>query len=268
MYKRQIDFPNLMDYIWGDSVNYAFDPNTTLCSENYKGDNGGGTVNPGEPDDDKTDVTLYSANFKTDDGECTLELTKNPSDDIKVWTLTSKYGWKASGFIAASKTNCEADGSVVLPEIDLAGYESAHLSFSHALNFCSVDPETLLAVEVRCEGNTEKLEGINWPQGNSWSYVESGSLDLSKYAGKKIVIAFHYTSTTETAATWEISKASVTGKKTTAAISEAKSDGSAFDPSKPYTVYDLNGRQISPRSTAKGVFVVKQENNTFKWTKH
>ena len=259
-----IDFPNLMEYIWGDSVDYAFDPNTTLCSENYKGNNGGGV----EPGDDKTDVTIYTADFTTDDCGCTLELTQNPSENIKVWTRDSKYGWKASGYIASSKTNCVADGSVVLPEIDLADYESASMSFRHALNFCSVDPETLLAVEVRSEGNTDKLEGINWPTGKNWNFVESGSIDLSKYAGKKITIAFHYTSNAETAPTWEIGKISVTGKKTTAAINATQSDASTFDPSKPYTVYDINGRQISTNNTVNGVVIVKQNNNTFKMTKH
>ena len=35
-----IDFPTLPDYIWGDSVNYAFDPAKTVTSESYTGGSG------------------------------------------------------------------------------------------------------------------------------------------------------------------------------------------------------------------------------------
>ena len=38
-----VDFPNLMEYIWGDSINYAFNPETTLSTSGY---GGGGSVTP------------------------------------------------------------------------------------------------------------------------------------------------------------------------------------------------------------------------------
>lgn len=260
-----IDFPNLMEYIWGDSVDYAFDPNNTLCSEIYNGGNGGGTVNPGEDD---TEITIYSADYTSSDGNCIFEPIQNPSADMNVWTLTSKYGWKASGYISSSKTNCASEGYVVLPEIDLEGYSNVHFSFRHALNFCSVDPENLLSVEVRSNGNTTKLEGIKWPDGDNWTFIESGSIDLSKFDGEKIKIAFHYTSTTTTAATWEIAKAAITGKKATSGIVSTPTDNALFDPSKPYTVYDVTGKLVNPHDTRKGVVIVKQGNKTFKQIKH
>lgn len=34
-----VDFPNLMEYVWGDSVDYAFDPSATCCSSVYKSNN-------------------------------------------------------------------------------------------------------------------------------------------------------------------------------------------------------------------------------------
>ena len=259
-----IDFPNLMEYIWGDSVNYAFDPAKTVNTENYK-DGGGSSTDPDTPQPgDSEATTIYTANYRSSDGGCTLELTKNPSDTYKVWTRGSKYGWKGSGFISSTKTNTESDGCVVTPELDLTGCESATFNFSHAVNFDD-KPTERLSVEVRCDGNVAKLGGINWPSGNNWTFVNSGDIDLSQYAGKKIRIAFHYTSTTATAGTWEISDIAVKGKKTSTGIGcIANPTVGAFDPSAPYTVYDLAGRRVNGIGAANGIVIVKQQGKTFK----
>lgn len=47
------------------------------------------------------------------------------------------------------------------------------------------------------------LEIENWPSGTNWTYVNTGNIDLSSYVGKKIRLGFHYTSTTESAPTYE-----------------------------------------------------------------
>ena len=43
-----VDFPNLMEYVWGDSTNIAFNPETTVKSSSYVngGGGGGGSVDP------------------------------------------------------------------------------------------------------------------------------------------------------------------------------------------------------------------------------
>ena len=256
-----IDFPNLMEYIWGDSVNYAFDPAKTVTSEKYTN---GGSTDPDTPQPGDEEETIYTANYKSSDGGCTLELIKNPSETFKVWTRDPKYGWKGSGFISSTKTNTESEGYVVTPELDLTGLESATVDFNHAVNF-DTDPAARLSVEVRCDGNATKLNGINWPAGNNWTFVNSGNIDLSQFAGKKIQIAFHYTSTTGKAGTWEISDIAVKGKKTTTGIGCISTPTvSHFDPSAPYTAYDLAGRRVNGIGAAKGVIIVKQNGKTFK----
>lgn len=257
-----VDFPNLMEYIWGDSVNYAFDPAKTMTAEKYI--SGGGSTDPDQPKPGDNEETVYTANYKSTDGGCTLELIKNPSETFNVWTRDAKYGWKASGYIAQTKTNTESEGYVVTPELDLTGMVSATLEFKHAVNF-DTNPSERLSVEVRCEDNTTKLDGITWPTGKDWKFVESGSIDLSKFAGKKIKIAFHYTSTTATAGTWEISDIAVKGNKQTTGIGSVDTTAMpAFDPSKPYTIYDISGRRINGINNAKGIVIVKQQGRTFK----
>ena len=254
-----IDFPNLMEYIWGDSVNYAFDPAKTITSEKYI--NGGGTTDPDTPDHGDEEETLYTANYKSTAGNCTLELTKNPNETLKVWTRDVKYGWKGSGYISSSKTNTESEGYVVTPELDLNGYQTVTMQFNHALNYDS-NPTARVSVEVRSDGNVTKLSGINWPTGKNWTFVSSGDVDLSQFAGKKIQIAFHYTSTTSVAGTWEISDIAVKGVKSATSINSPTTD--TLDLSQPYTMYDLNGRRINNLGEAKGTVIIKQGDRSYK----
>lgn len=255
-----VDFPNLMEYVWGDSIGYAFDPSTTVASEKYTA--GGGSSDPSDPQPGAKEEVLYTANYKQDGGGCIVEAVKDPSEAVAVWTLTESYGWKASGYLSASKKNTESDGYVVTPEIDLSEMQSATLSFTHAVNFCS-SPAKYLSVEVRCEGSVEQLDDIEWPAGSNWKFVGSGDVDLSRFAGKKVQIAFHYTSDGEAAATWEVSDACVKGVRAASGIKAAIADGAKFDPSLPYTVYSLSGSRTDGKADS-GIVIVRQKGKTFK----
>ena len=78
-----VDFPNLMEYVWGDSINNAFDPEKTLKSTDYKDGEGGGggtiTPSPDEPD------YIYSADFTSGKGDCTEKIVKNESSNTSIW---------------------------------------------------------------------------------------------------------------------------------------------------------------------------------------
>lgn len=248
-----IDFPNLMEYIWGDSIDYAFDPTNTVTSEKY---NGTVDPNPDQPGDSDNETTIYTANYKSTDGNCTVE-----QDDVAVWTRDVKFGWKGTGYINYVKNETEA--YLVTPELDLTTYKSATLQFAHAVNYAA-NPSAVLSVEVRCEGETVALDGFTWPNGTKWDFVESGNIDLTAFVGKKINIAFHYTSTTNEACTWEIRDIAVTGVKgTPTAINSTATATAGFDPTQPYAVYDLCGRRVSTNAK-HGVYVVKQGKHTFK----
>ena len=87
-----VDFPNLMEYVWGDSINYAFNPETTLKSTDYKdgeggsGGGGGGTITP-SPDEPEN---IYSADFTSGKGGCTEKIVKNESSNTSIWKQDSK----------------------------------------------------------------------------------------------------------------------------------------------------------------------------------
>ena len=268
--------PNLMEYVWGDSINYAFDPTKTVTSEKYIG-GGGNPVDPDNPDNPNPDVSeeiIYTANFKATDGDCTFDVTTDPKDGVNLWNRSKAYGWMATGAVKEGTnkypTKFAADGSLLLPVFDLTDFESIELNFNHAVNY-DKSPKTRLSVEVRCDGATTKIDNINWPAGGDWVFINSGNIDLSQYAGKKIQLAFHYTSNTSIAGTWEIRDIAVKGKKSSTPTGigciSNPSLNSSLDINKPYTAYDLSGRSISNINSAKGVVIVKQNGMTFKLIK-
>lgn len=258
-----VDFPNLMEYIWGDSIDYAFDPATTVKSVKYNGGSGGGSVEPGE-----TETVVYSANYHSADGSCVTTDITQPQTGVEVWQRSSKYGWTATSSIKNSSgryVKYDSEGTLALPEIDLGGYSSASLSFTHVLNFCT-SPDKYLSVEAHCDGNVTKLTGFKWPAGNNYASVESGDVSLSQFVGKKIQIVFRYTGTTSVSATWEIQKATVTGKKTSSSI-VAVSPTSQFDSTKPYDVFDMSGHRLSQNEYKHGVVIIRQGGKVFKMVK-
>lgn len=187
-----VDFPNLMEYIWGDSIDYAFDPENTVTTSDY-------TDNPDVP----TEETIYQATFTSEAGSFTAKNISEPYSGFEVWIRDTKYGWKGTGY--ANNRAYAAEATLTSPEIDLTGFSEATLTFNHAINFCK-SPESTFSVEVICDGTTTALDGITWPAGNNWTFIDSGEISLNSYAGKKISIVFHYKSNDSEAGTWEIKR--------------------------------------------------------------
>jgi len=58
--------------------------------------------------------------------------------------------------------------------------------------------------------NWTELTVPNWPSGADWTFINSGDINLSSYLGQSnIHIAFKYTSTTSSGATWEVKGLSI-----------------------------------------------------------
>lgn len=239
-----VDFPNLMEYIWGDSIDYEFNPEKTKRSSEF-----------GDGDTPSPDMTIYTNTFTSlNTGGFTAQ---NISGDFEVWTQDKSYGWKGTGF--NNNTNHATEALLISPEIDLTGYESATLTFSHAMNYLKTY-DNPMTVEVRCDGNTTELNGITWPSGKDWTFVDSGEIPLSDFTGKKINIIFHYKSTTTVAPTWEIKKMTVKGKTATTNIDNVQTSSPAFDPSQPFKAYSTDGKEVNP-DTYKGIMIIKQGKN-------
>lgn len=152
-------------------------------------------------------VEVYNNTLTSEDeyNTFTAENTTIPADLSYVWSWGgANYGAKASGF--ANKTNYDTEAWLISAEIDLSAFADATLTYEQATNFfSSVDvlPDQAAAYVREKGGRWVKLSPA-YPESLSWTFVPSGDIDISDFAGKKIQIGFCYKSTAAKAGTWEV----------------------------------------------------------------
>lgn len=184
-----------------------------FCIASISFDEEGGGETGGETGDEKT--TIFSEDFAEGQGTFSID-NKSMDENLSfVWAKSSQNGknfMKGSGFY---KQAYAAESWLVSPVIDLSKATESELTFEQAANFFDSVENFLQActVKVKVEGednwNDLTVEGM--PAGNNWNFAKS-SADLKAYDGKKIQIAFAYTSTAELAGTWEIATFAVKAK--------------------------------------------------------
>lgn len=146
--------------------------------------------------------SIYSINFKTGQGDWTIDNKSLGEGITYVWAQSSSYGMRASAYAGS----CIASESwLVSPQIDLSKATSATLSLVQILNQLkggnrSDFVDVLISTD---KTNWSTITISPWPEGTSWSEVTS-TANLNSYAGQKIYLAFKYVSTTSIATTWEI----------------------------------------------------------------
>lgn len=264
-----VDFPNLMEYVWGDSTNIAFNPETTVKSSSYvNGEGGGGGSIDPDPNPGTTEVNVYQATFTSNDGGCKESIISNDSPHDNIWTRTSQYGWKATAF---KGSNYAAEATLSLPEVDLTGYDDAKLTISQAIKFAYGKALVYLKVELKSvdtsDGTVEEtpLTDFDVPSTDSWTFYDY-TLDLSQFVGTKATISFRYKSDAKMCCTWEIKKATITGTKNSTGIKETTTEPKDFiDFSKPYDVYSIDGRKLTPSLTnANSIVIIRQNSKVIK----
>ena len=265
-----VDFPNLMEYVWGDSTNIAFNPETTVKSSNYvNGDGGGGgSVDP-DPNPDATKVNIYQAIFTANDGGCKESIVSNSSPHDNIWTRTSQYGWQATAY---KGSNYAAEATLTLPEVDLTGYDDAKLTINQAVNYgkgkALDDYLSILVRSVEPEDGAVEISPLldfKVIESNSWTFYDY-TLDLSQFVGTKATISFRYKSDKDICCFWEIKKATITGTKNSTGIKETTTEPKDFiDFSKPYDVYSIDGRKLTPSQTnANSIVIIRQNSKVIK----
>lgn len=241
-----VDFPNLCEYIWGDSIDFAFYPDKTSTDPTPDPD-----PNPGEAktlvDETLTDGLGIFAD-RLPDG--------NPGS---LWRSDTRYGAVANAF----KGSAQAADNYLLAEVDLTGYSDATLTFVHQTGFntsASVK-DTYFSILV-----SDDYAGV--PSATDWEHLDaefpappssnwtkelaSGDISLKAYAGRRICLAFRYTSTPSACFGWEIRNVTVTGTMDTTGIEDIKDNNLPSDNDR---AYDLTGRPVK-WSEAKGMVIV------------
>lgn len=183
----------------------------------------GGTVTPSpepnpepnpEPQPQPNEkATIFSELFNVGQGDFTIDNKVMNEPLTFVWKADEKYGYmKASAF--ANKVAYASESWLVSPVIDLTQAKETELSFDEAANFFKGLDNFKAACSLKV-----KEEGGEWTnvaynvavEGNSWTFG-TATADLAAYDGKKIQLAFAYTSTAELAGTWEVKNLYVKAK--------------------------------------------------------
>lgn len=181
----------------------------------------GGNINvdmgDGEDPQPGEEFVALDASFATGmDGFTIDEVSNEYSGDV--WTHDASYHqMKATAYDNSTKTNYASESWLISPAIDLTQATAATLTFTHVINYGKdymEQNQTLWVADASvtdASGAWEQVNITTYPAGNSWAESSSGDIDLSKYAGKSIKIAFKYISTSSSAATWEIWNVKVVG---------------------------------------------------------
>lgn len=182
--------------------------------ESGGGESGGGEGEGGQTPDPEETITLYSETFGTNQGAFTIDNKVLPEGASFVWAFDSQYGMKASAYISGATKVSES--WLVSPKFDCTKATALTLSFSEAANkFKSAENvSAYTSVKVK-EVGTDTWTNLTLSaraSGTAWTFTDGITADLSAYVGKKMQIAFVYTSSAELAGTWEVKNFELKGK--------------------------------------------------------
>lgn len=172
------------------------------------------------PDPEPEDGVFFSETFEDSDGGFVFQ-------DIDLGTLNyvwkyedGQYGtyWKASAFVGENKA---AESWLVSPEIDLTEAKTAQLVFDAACRYIGATIDESLKIKVSSD-YTDNVQTAKWTEftttgwtdGSNFTFVTLDAINLDEFAGKKIRLAFQYTSTTSCAPTFEINNIVISGTET------------------------------------------------------
>lgn len=262
IYKHQknrnpfIDLPDLAEHIWGSKSNVPFSL-----------DGSGGEPGTNPDPDPETDVYNWLSGTDSDMGDWTIELVELTDPVTYVWSWKEYDGQgylNASAYVSGKPYPALA--YAWSPEVSLENIIDASFSFSHAAKF-QTTIKTLCGVVVKdaATGEISEIEVPAWPSSGKWTFVNSGKMDLSEFAGRDIHVGFKYGSSSAGADTWEIRDARLELKRGTGMClttpDEDDSDlvevwGNNIYAPEGARIFDLNGREYDGRGLQRGVYIV------------
>ena len=181
-----------------------FDQNKSKLLSTTNTNSGGG-----ETVDILGDVTFFEESFDGKQGDFTINNVLLPEGSDRVWAASESYHcMSASGYV--NPNMLASEGWLISPVINLKKATEAYLAFDNYCNKFNVEASTQCFVLAKADTETEwtTLPVEEWPTGK---FVTAANISLAKFVGKKVQIAFKYSSTTSSAGTWEIKNFRITG---------------------------------------------------------
>ena len=136
-----------------------------------------------------------------------------------IWRFDNLYGMRGSAYVSGPHYG---EGWFVTPKIKLKNAVSPALSFDHAVNYGPADETryTQMTVWVSTDftddvrkatwtqlpwNEWDSEKGTGFPDANSWTFYNSGRMDLSPWSNQTVYIGFRYKSEPgQTCSTWEV----------------------------------------------------------------
>lgn len=238
-----VDFPNLCEYVWGDSMEYEFDVNSTVIAI------------PAES------VVLLDEPMT--EGLGTFIDVKADGTEGTIWRSDDVFGAVANAYSLGKVAD-----NYLLAEVDLTRTTSATLVFEHQTGYnVGVEVKDAYFHVLVTDSYTGTPNTTTWvsldvefptPPSSGWTKtVESGVVNLDAFAGKRIVLAFRYVANTSACYGWEIRNVKVEGMSVPTGIEDIVSSAPCAKGGK---AYDLTGRPVNA-TRAKGIFV--QDGNIY-----
>lgn len=178
----------------------------------------GGSDEPAGP------FEILNQPFNESLGDFTIENKSIDEHLSYVWSWGgANYGAKATAYVDGASWASES--WLVSPVLDFTAAASATMMFEHVFNKF---PDLEFA-KANCT-LWGKVEGGAWAQiaipectdNTSWTFTNSGEIDLTAFAGKKAQIAFKYVSEDGKSGTWEVKNLLITGMSGAKAKTMAK----------------------------------------------
>ena len=208
-----VDYPQLADYVWGDSINYVFH----LSGEVESGTGNGGNTG-GDDNNDNNDIEIIDSwkiylneNF---DGT-SMKFTTYEGIGNYPWTLNSQYKYAvATSYVSSSKTNHNAESWLLSTFFDFSNDSVATVSFEYVIRYCETGKAAEHHKLMICNDFDGDVENATWEaiefgateNATDWTLTKSGDIVIpQKYMGESAVtLAFFYKGTTTKAGTFEI----------------------------------------------------------------
>ena len=208
-----VDYPQLADYVWGDSINYVFH----LTGEVESGTGNGGNTG-GDDNNDNNDIEIIDSwkiylneNF---DGT-SMKFTTYEGIGNYPWTLNSQYKYAvATSYVSSSKTNHNAESWLLSTFFDFSNDSVATVSFEYVIRYCETGKAAEHHKLMICNDFDGDVENATWEaiefgateNATDWTLTKSGDIVIpQKYMGESAVtLAFFYKGTTTKAGTFEI----------------------------------------------------------------
>ena len=159
----------------------------------------------------------YEEAFTFNHGDFTIENVTLPANQSSIWTFDSSYGAKVTAYI--SSVNYAAESWLISPVINLTDVSAAEITFDQCVNKYLKPGDGSLQIKEYGTDTWTTIANTYPATSNNWSPFEEFKVNLASYVGKKIVFAFKYVSSSESAGTWEIKNFAVNKVKSDAGLS-------------------------------------------------